>query len=177
MKGASRGSRGPSRRCRTCGRPWWVIVGKVRASGRWLTLIPRVHLTRANARAAMMIERRASSPGSEIITAVAPANSWWRVWPWIWIRIVWIHIREWWQAITLLDRSLAAMKRVFGRDPWDRPAWKPMEPIADSKRKIGEMADDNRVHIDRELTKLAVDHLNRRCEERGSDGNGMDHNT
>lgn len=133
--------------CVACGRPMWVVVGKVRVSGRWLTLIPLVYATRADARAYVMTVNRASSPGSETIYAVAPANSWWWKWPGIWTRIAWIHVREYWQAITLLDRSLAAMKRVFGRgrglDPMDRLVWKPPEPIADTKRKIREGIDDD----------------------------------
>lgn len=145
MKRATSGPRGPSRRCESCGRPWWVVIGKIRVNGRWLTLIPRVHPTRASARAETMVERRASGPGSEMITAIAPACSWWHKWPGIWTRIAWIHVREYWKAITLLDRSLAAMKRVFGGEP--------KTPYS------------NPVHIDRKLTKFVIDYN----EQRGDD--------
>lgn len=133
--------------CPACGRPYWVVVGKCRVGGRWLTLIPQVYPSRASARAYVMTVNRASSPGSEIIYSVASARSWWHVWPGIWVRIARIHVREYWQAITLLDRQLAAMKRVFGGrrklGPWDRLVWKPPEPIDDMKRKIREGINDN----------------------------------
>jgi hypothetical protein len=73
------------------------------------------------------------------------------LWPWIWTRIAWIEIRRHWRAITLLDRSLAAMRRVFGE-------------VNRIRFRRGGPVDPNPIHIDPELTKLTIDYAEAEAE-------------